>query len=146
MSSAKKRTHGFFLIEAIAGLSCIVLMSCLLWEAYRREVFQVVAAHVLCFEVRERVLGEERKMTAARVKEFLESSLGKEWAAKWEQYAESQFYFLGNREELKNLRLGNQPGLVVERWFRYPQILSFASGSGKKHHQEILKRCLLPLS
>ena len=146
MNCARFNRQGSILVEALLGLGSLLLAILILCEVYRREVYQVVLAHITCMEVRELALGESPLKVHERVREFLRLSLGKETSVLWERQTQVASYWATDPQILRQRLLGRKPGLVSERWLRYPQLSSFSFRKGQKHHQEILKRCLYPLS
>lgn len=146
MKCTRLNQQGSILMEALLGVGCLLLAILILCEVYRREVYQVVLTHITCMEVRELALGESPLKVRERVREFLRSSLGKEASIFWESQTRVAGYWVTDPQILRQRLLGRKPGLVSERWLRYPQLASFSFRKGRKHHQEILKRCLYPLS
>lgn len=138
--------QGSILMEALLGGGSLLLAVFILCEVYRREVYQVVLAHVTCMEARELALGEHPLKVQERVRSFIQSSLGNGIRVLWESQTRISEYFINDPRILTRWSLGSRPGLVSERWLRYPQLASFSFRRGRKHHQEILKRCLFPLS
>ncbi|MFM8315956.1 MAG: hypothetical protein ACKOA8_16885, partial [Deltaproteobacteria bacterium] len=122
MNCTRLDKQGSILVEALLGLGSLLLAILLLCEVYRREVYQVVLAHITCMEVRELALGESRLKVHERVREFLRSSLGKETSIFWERQTQVADYWVTDLQILRQRLLGRKPGLVSERWLRYPQL------------------------
>lgn len=124
----------------------VVLMLFLLLEAFRREVFQLLLIHITCSEVRALALGENKNIIENENRNFLMSALGSVLGEQIERESKRSLKRVTEPIELRWLKVGKFPGGLSERWLRYEQLLSFELRSQKKHHQEIIKRCLFPFS
>ena len=144
MVRIKKNIRGVFIIEAVMLLIPHILMMFFLLEAFRREIFQVLLIHITCAEARALSLGESRKKIELETQRFLNSALGSGLGEQIELQSHREFKRVIDPSELRWLKVGNLPGGLSERWLRYEQFISFESQGKRKHHQEIIKRCLFP--
>jgi len=143
----KSSEKGSLLLDGILTLFAFLLVHMLLFEVLRRGIFSLMMNHMVCKEVREHVLGENRNTIALSSVQFLENALGKQLTQEIARKAPARFYHLFDLESLRRFQLGSMGGGVVERFLRYPQFLRFKQqNSSQKHHQEIIARCLFPLS
>jgi hypothetical protein len=146
MVRIKKNIRGAFLVEAVMLLIPFILMMFFLLEAFRREIFQVLLIHITCAEARALSLGESRKQIEWETQAFLNSALGSVLGEQIERQTQREFKRVIDPSELRWLKVGKLPGGVSERRLRYEQFISFELQGKRKHHQEIVKRCLFPFS
>lgn len=134
------------MIECLAALGLIVPFLCLIYEATKREVLDINIQHVACLAARQKGLGKSVNQVRREIKNELERLVGKSLGAWLFNHLEIHLYTLSDPQQLRWLELGNQTGSVAEFFIRYPQLLSFQKSKQRKHHQEIIRRCLFPLS
>ncbi|NBT57905.1 hypothetical protein EBT16_03880 [bacterium] len=138
--------RGVFVVEAALLTIPFILMLFLLLESFRREVFNILLGHIVCAEVRGRALGESPDRIEHKAKDFLKSSLGEVLGKSTWKASRGTHFRATDLDKLSWLRVGKHPGGVSERILRYEQFISFENKNRKKHHQEIIKRCLFPFS
>lgn len=139
-------SRGVFAIEVMLLIVPFILMVFMLLESFRREVFNVVMTHITCVEARGRALGESSLEIEIKTRDFLEASLGENLGKVFWKSSRLNLFKVSEPRQLNWLRLGKLPGGIAERWFRYEQFISFEVKKQKKHHQEIIERCLFPFS
>lgn len=144
VGSNKKK--GFFLVEVIVGVMILIPCTLLILEIIRRELFDLSLQHIACKSVRQLALGQSSLSIEKQTRESLTDRFGKKLGQTvWESMREKK-YFAYDVESLNWLRLGKRPGSVVELYLRYPQFLQFKTNRTAKHHQELIRRCLYPVS
>lgn len=136
--------RGSLLVEMTFLMLPITIFFLFNLEVFRRSVFEVVLFRLSCEEVRDAVLGIPREKTNQKTKFFLQRALGEQLGIRVHRASNARLFRVETRAELNRLRLGTQFGGVAERYYRYAQFISFEFRNQKKHHQEIIKRCLFP--
>jgi len=146
MVRIKRNIRGSFLIEAVMLLMPFVLMMFFLLEAFRREIFQVLLIHITCTEARAKALGESGQEIDRETQSFLDLALGGVLGRQIDRESQREFRRIRDPKDLRWLNVGKLPGGLTERRLRYEQFISFEFRGQRKHHQEIIKRCLFPFS
>lgn len=135
---------GGILLEAVFTLLPLLLVFLLFMEVIRREVLSIVMVHAACFEVRAKVLGYSPDQIQTEVSAFHKKMLGEVVGAEVYRNSQQTYSYVKDWEMLSRLKLGYGRGGLSERFYRYPQWVSFPFKRKSKHHQEVTQRCLFP--
>ena len=133
-------------MDSILGLMILLPSLFLVFEINKREILDVSVQHVACLAAREKALGIKEEIINQGIHESLAERLGKNLGGKIDQELKRKYQLFREQEDLRWLGLGDRAGMVAEFSLRYPQLYFFETHQGRKHHQELIRRCLFPLS
>ncbi|NBX92401.1 MAG: hypothetical protein EBQ85_04125 [Proteobacteria bacterium] len=131
-------------MEAVLVLLPICLAIFLLLEILRREVFYVVLGHASCLWGRNLALGETSQQARHRTGNFLKKALGESLGGEVFRHLSVDSFYVTHSADLHRLKAGDKSGGLLELYYRYPQLIQFEVRNSKKHHQEIINKCLFP--
>lgn len=140
------KESGAVFLDSILGLMILLPSLFLVFEINKREILDVSVQHVACLASRKKALGIEEEIINRAIYESLTERLGKNLGQKVNQELKRKYQLIREQEDLRWLGLGDKAGMVAEFSLRYPQLYFFETHRGRKHHQELIRRCLFPLS
>jgi len=140
------KESGAVLLDSILGLMILLPIFFLIFEINKREILDVSVQHVACLGARQKALGIKDEIINQAIHKSLTARLGKNLGGKVNQELKRKYQLFREQEDLRWLGLGDKAGMVAEFSLRYPQLYFFETHRGRKHHQELIRRCLFPLS
>jgi len=140
------KDNGAIFLDSILGLMILLPSLLLVFEINKREILDVSIQHVACLGARQKALGIKEEIINQAIQKSLAARLGKHLGEKVNQELKRKYQLFREQEDLRWLELGDKAGMVAEFSLRYPQLYFFETHRGRKHHQELIRRCLFPLS